>query len=407
MNERTREKFSLKSSLARYFLQGLIVSGLFAVFMTPWVFAAFYLVFVNPFIVIGSILSFLLLVLLLLIAAGMNAVLTESVWHVYIELGWGYLLAQAVLLFVALLVADIPAYFMLRAFLSWPTVLLVSVAYFFIDGFVAKQVAFTFKTSMAKGESFREVLTVLKYPGIIAMFMADAIVVCPSFVVSLSTSYWWLGIALFTLVQSPLIYLAVIGIQRERNWVTQPRDGWWLPDQGQKQGKAADNERLTRKYSSMSVSARFFLHGIALSALLLTFGLVGQVLVVFIELTVIDFTGVIVGFIVALVLVGLMTWFVTGGLNVLLTEYIWHVSIKKDWKRLLAHGFALTVALGLAEALPLETINLTISGLTTPAVFLMLYSFLIILYCFIDGMLARRVAYIWERPEASLRYEDL
>ena len=82
-----------------------------------------------------------------------------------------------------------------------------------------------------------------------------------------------------------------------------------------------------------------------------------------------------------------MFFFIIGGLNTLLTSLIWSVSVKSGWKSLLAHGFAFGVVQLIAH-IPAIIISFILSDLITTIV-------LFIVYSFIDGFLARKVAGFW------------
>jgi len=97
---------------------------------------------------------------------------------------------------------------------------------------------------------------------------------------------------------------------------------------------------------------------------------------------------VAVGFILGLIIGFVLLFFILGGLNVALTGFIWSIPIKSDWKSLLAHGFVLFIALILV-GVPSFIINLAAPGLATTIV-------VFIIYCFIDGYVAKGVAGFWE-----------
>lgn len=133
------------------------------------------------------------------------------------------------------------------------------------------------------------------------------------------------------------------------------------------------------EYSRKNLLLRYFLHGILFSAIGLimlmawAFGLV--------ILTAIGFIiGIIIGFI--------LLFLIIGGINTILTTLIWDVSVKSDWKSLIAHGFVFSL-LQLIAHIPAIIIQLISSDLVTMAILLIIYSF-------IDGFLARRVAGLWE-----------
>jgi len=132
------------------------------------------------------------------------------------------------------------------------------------------------------------------------------------------------------------------------------------------------------EYSLKNLLLRYFLHGILFSAvglaMLIIWAFILGVLIVF---------GSFIGLIL-----GLIVWlFIIGGLNVFLTSIIWSVSVRSDWKSLLVHGFVFSVVQLIAHV-PARFVDVIVPGLATTVV-------LFIIYSFIDGFLARRVARWW------------
>jgi hypothetical protein len=97
------------------------------------------------------------------------------------------------------------------------------------------------------------------------------------------------------------------------------------------------------------------------------------------------FLGLIIGLIIFL--------FIVGGLNSFLTNIIWPISVRTDWKSLLGHGFILSILLILVN-LPSLFINAFSPGLTTAAA-------LFIIYAFIDGFIGKNLATRWSKEEAE------
>lgn len=124
---------------------------------------------------------------------------------------------------------------------------------------------------------------------------------------------------------------------------------------------------------------KYFLHGVSFSLLMLVLGLVWVLL-----LMVLVGVGLIIGLIIGLVVLFILV----GGLNSYLTDMIWGIPIKTDWNSLLAHGFALIVAMFIAE-IPAFLVTSYVPGLATTAV-------LFIIYAFIDGFLGKNVGAYWE-----------
>ncbi|MGB9713769.1 MAG: hypothetical protein ACPLZC_02180 [Candidatus Bathyarchaeales archaeon] len=97
---------------------------------------------------------------------------------------------------------------------------------------------------------------------------------------------------------------------------------------------------------------------------------------------------VVVGSIIGL-LIGLFVLFLLiGGLNAVLTDFIWGIPIESNWKSLLAHGFVLFIVL-LIASIPQLVISLVIPNIITTIVLFMIY-------CFIDGFIAKNIAGYWE-----------
>jgi len=132
------------------------------------------------------------------------------------------------------------------------------------------------------------------------------------------------------------------------------------------------------EYSLKNLLLRYFLHGILFSAM----GLAMLIIWAFILVVLIIF-GSLIGVILGLI----VEFFIVGGLNVFLTSIIWSVSVRSDWKSLLVHGFVLSVVQLIAHV-PVLFVNAIVPGLATTIV-------LFIIYSFIDGFLARRVARLW------------
>jgi hypothetical protein len=99
---------------------------------------------------------------------------------------------------------------------------------------------------------------------------------------------------------------------------------------------------------------------------------------------------VVIGFIIGLI-IGIAVFFlIMGGLNAFLTDLIWGISIKSNLTSLLVHGFVLFIAL-LIVAIPSLIISVSIA---VPSLAISITVFLI--YCFIDGFVAKNVAAYWQ-----------
>ena len=91
--------------------------------------------------------------------------------------------------------------------------------------------------------------------------------------------------------------------------------------------------------------------------------------------------------IIVLIIGFLVLFYIIGGINAVLTDLIWGVSIKTDWRSLLAHGFVLFILLIIA-AIPQFIISFVVPSLATKIV-------MFIIYCF-NGFIAKSVAGQWE-----------
>jgi hypothetical protein len=91
------------------------------------------------------------------------------------------------------------------------------------------------------------------------------------------------------------------------------------------------------------------------------------------------FLGLILGFALLFLLMGVV--------NSAITSFIWDINIELDLKGKLFHGIVLFIALIIA-GIPRELISLFMPGLNTAIL-------LFVLYCFVDGFVAKKVATIW------------
>ena len=97
---------------------------------------------------------------------------------------------------------------------------------------------------------------------------------------------------------------------------------------------------------------------------------------------------VMIGLIIGLIIGFLILLFIIGGLNAVLTGWIWHTSIRTDWKALLVHGLILFIVLIIAH-IPAFIVDVAVPSWATTLV-------LFIVYCFIDGFIAKKVAGYYE-----------
>lgn len=121
---------------AKYLLHGSLFLMLYFALVFLWVFFLVALLLVGSFI--GLIIG---LIALFFVMGGLNSFLTDLIWSVPMQTGWKSLMAHGAVLFVSLLVVNIP-HVIVDLFV--PN-LLVAMAfifiYAFVDGFVARNVA--------------------------------------------------------------------------------------------------------------------------------------------------------------------------------------------------------------------------------------------------------------------------
>ena len=132
---------------------------------------------------------------------------------------------------------------------------------------------------------------------------------------------------------------------------------------------------------------RYFLHGI-----LLSFLLIAMTFLFAFALTALVFVGLIIGFIIGFILVFL----IMGYLNGFLTNRVWAIHMKTGWKVVLSHGVVLFVLL-LIVYIPALIANLFVPSLATTIVTL-------VVYAFVDGFVARKVAIRWATEPRQIVY---
>jgi hypothetical protein len=137
--------------------------------------------------------------------------------------------------------------------------------------------------------------------------------------------------------------------------------------------------------SSKYLLLRYFGHGILFSVFGFVLGLVWAVILLGL---------VVVGALIGLIIGFILLFFVFSLVNAFLMDEIWSIQVKKNWMSLLFHGFALVIAF-LFVSIPSFIISFYASSLPTAIV-------LFIIYCFIDGYVAKAVGSFWkEEGEAS------
>jgi len=131
---------------------------------------------------------------------------------------------------------------------------------------------------------------------------------------------------------------------------------------------------------------RYFVHGLLFSI----FGFIISLLLVLIFLGLI-FLGALIGLIIGF----LLLFLVLGAVNAFLMDRIWNIQVDEDWKSLLVHGFALGIAF-LVVSIPSFIISFYAASLPTTIV-------LFIIYCLIDGYVAKAVGSYWIVSRATGR----
>jgi hypothetical protein len=136
--------------------------------------------------------------------------------------------------------------------------------------------------------------------------------------------------------------------------------------------------------SLLGLCLRYFLHGIVFSLLFFVLVFFGVFLTFFLVI-IGSWLGLMIGIVFIL--------FLMGALNVGLTEIIWGTMVGAGLLRLLAHGVLLLILLVLA-GLPSSLVRNISPGLTTTII-------MFVIYCFIDGFIAKKVALIFEESDGD------
>jgi hypothetical protein len=97
---------------------------------------------------------------------------------------------------------------------------------------------------------------------------------------------------------------------------------------------------------------------------------------------------VVVGLWIGLIIGLVLLFLVIGGINVFLMNVLWNISVESNLLSLFFHGLLLGVAF-LLVSIPVLIINMFVPSIATTIV-------LFIVYCFIDGYVAKNVATVWE-----------
>jgi len=147
----------------------------------------------------------------------------------------------------------------------------------------------------------------------------------------------------------------------------------------------------TQKGSWWENPVKYFLHGFLFSILFLVFAFAWAFILAAL---------ILIGLFIGLVIGVIVLFFIIGSLNSFLADFIWSIRMKTNWKDLLGHGFVLFIALIIA-GVPALIISLIVPTLATTIA-------LFILYAFIDGFAAKKVAHYWSKeyvPKEKRAYE--
>jgi hypothetical protein len=129
-------KESMWKAASKYFLHGVLFLTLYFVLIFLWVYFLAALVWIGLFL--GLIIG---LILLFFIVGGLNSFLTNLIWSMPVKTGLKSLLGHGLVLFLLLLVVNIPHAIMNLLAPSLTTTILLLIIYAFVDGYVAKNVA--------------------------------------------------------------------------------------------------------------------------------------------------------------------------------------------------------------------------------------------------------------------------
>jgi len=127
---------SLWRNISKYFLHGILFSVLYLAMLFAWAFLFGLLIVVGAFI--GFIIGFIVLFFIL---GGLNSILASIIWSISTRTAWTSLLGHGFILFIALIIAHIPAIVINLVVPDLTTTIVLFIVNAFIDGFIAKNVA--------------------------------------------------------------------------------------------------------------------------------------------------------------------------------------------------------------------------------------------------------------------------
>jgi hypothetical protein len=96
------------------------------------------------------------LIILLFFIGGLNSFLTDLIWSIPIKTKWTSLLGHGLLLFIALIILEIPALLIVSTAPGILTTIVLIIVYPFVDGFVAKNIAAIWKVEEEEEEEHEE-----------------------------------------------------------------------------------------------------------------------------------------------------------------------------------------------------------------------------------------------------------
>ncbi len=122
-------------NLPKYFLHGIAFSFILIVLVIFW--SVILVILVAFGFIIGLIIGFIVLLYLL---GGINVFLSGTIWGIQVKEDWKSLLIHGLVLFISLIVVQIPSMIVTLVVPSLATTVLLFIIYGFIDGFVAQNI---------------------------------------------------------------------------------------------------------------------------------------------------------------------------------------------------------------------------------------------------------------------------
>jgi len=165
--------------------------------------------------------------------------------------------------------------------------------------------------------------------------------------------------------------------------------------------QAAESEEQSAIHMPTLI-AKYFLHGVAYSLLVVGFVLVWIFLLVAL---------VVIGSILGLLLGLLVMVMGVGYLNSLLSGYFWKIQTQTKWSSLLVHGLMLMIAIGLASV-PFMILEYLAESLT-PVVSIVAILVLFVIHSIVNGYLGKAVASMqgdsdssWTHAQSMTAYRE-